>query len=248
VKNTRRGIDSLGCRVVACVLAAGMLAAAGGTVAAASTDAATATAPVNAAFVQAAVPPSLTAVESSAEDIVDFALARDRREVVAEAARLRTTANGSAATALARAGVPSRKIAQLKERANRVARVSRGGTFVGIALAANAVSELMPGFYGRFHNRVPAAVLTLDYLDREAQLRSLARQPRKVALAVDRLEPTWTRLRPKVVAAGGAKEAAAFGRHVAAMKRLADGPPKQLQAEAERGLALVDELEQVFLR
>ena len=199
-----------------------------------------------AAFATAPVPPSLKALESSAEDIVDFALSRDRGAVAAEAVRLKAAANGPAAAALSRFGTPSGKVVQLQRRASRVAQLARSGSFIDIALAANAVSQVMPALYGRFRDRVPAAVLALDYLDREAQLRSLARQPEKVSAAVRKLGPTWTRLRAKVIAAGGARQARAYSEHVAAMKRLAPSAQKKVQAEAVHGLELVDELERVF--
>jgi hypothetical protein len=49
-----------------------------------------------------------------------------------------------------------------------------------------------------------------------------------------------------VVRRGGAREAAAFGAHVATMKRVEHGTAKRLQGEAVNGLNLVDELEAVF--
>ena len=192
------------------------------------------------------VPESLSTLESSAEDIVDYALAADRPTAIVEGAKLKAAATGPAATALTKAGVPAQQVVQLKLRASRVVQLARNGPFIEIALAANAVSQLLADFYGRFQDRVPAQVLALDYDDREAQLRSLAHQPAKVTIAVQLLEKTWRALRQRVVGAGGVKEAAAFDRHVAAMKRLRPNAGKPLQAEAVRGLELVDALEQVF--
>jgi len=224
-------------RCPASLLAAGILA--GGVLAGATVPAA------KAASLKAPVSASLRAVESSAEDILDAALAGERGEVVAKAASLKAAANGPAAAALARSGLSSAKVGQLKQRANRVAQLAARGSFTDVALAANAVSQLMPDFYGRFQDPVPAPVLKLDYLDREALLHSLARQPVQVATTVKELERTWVRLRPAVIAAGAAKEAAAYGRHVVALNRLEAGQ-KNVQAEADRGLNLVDQLEQVF--
>ena len=224
------------------MLASGLLSAA-----ALSPCAAATTSVVKGGVVRAPVPPSLKAVESAAEDLVDSALSHNRAEVVAESANLRA-AGSAAAGPLTRSGIPSPQVAQLRRRTNRVAQLARGGSFISIALGANAVSGFMPTLYGRFHDRVPAAVLALDYLDREAQLRSLNRQPEKVSMAVATLVRTWARLRPKVITAGGAKEAAAYDKHVAAMKRLLGRASKTVQAEAVHGLNLVDRLEQVFLR
>jgi hypothetical protein len=192
------------------------------------------------------VPEVLGDLESSAEDTVDYALAHDRARVEAEARSLRSTANGPAAVALARAGVPAADVALLRARAGHVAELSRRGSYVSIALAANAVSQLMPRLYGRFRSSVPALVLRLDYFDREAQLRALAGQGGLVESAIDGLRRAWPRVRPKVIAAGGAAEAAAFDRHVAAMARLRAGDRRAVEAEAVRGLELVDDLERVF--
>src|SRR4029453_2232476 len=76
----------------------------------------------------APVPSSLKAVESSAEDLVDFALARDRGAVTATAARLTAAARGPAAASLRRSGVASAKIVRLERAANRVARLAADGS------------------------------------------------------------------------------------------------------------------------
>lgn len=194
------------------------------------------------------VPAVLTEVESSAEDIVDLAVAGDRRSLVAEAERLRAETGGRRLAALAGSGIRPATVARLRQQARRLAGVARTGSFVDVALAANAVSQLMPAAYGRFQDPVPAAILTLDYLDREARFRAVAAQEKQVARAVTGLERAWAGVRPKVVEAGGKSEAAAYDRHVATMKRLPPGAAEQVRAEAVRGLELVDRLEQVFAR
>jgi hypothetical protein len=97
---------------------------------------------------------------------------------------------------------------------------------------------------------VPAslkAVLALDHLDRDAQLRSRAGEQGAVRSSVRDLAKTWSALRPRVVAAGGRKVAIRYDAHVRAMKRLADSSNrKALQREAVHGLDLVDSLEAVF--
>jgi hypothetical protein len=139
-------------------------------------------------------------------------------------------------------------IAALRARAAVVARLSHGGPYTSIALAANAVSGIVVTLYARFADRVPVAVRRLDYLDREAQLRSLAGQRKAVVPIVAQLAATWTPLRPAVVGHGGQTVAAAYGRHVAAMRRLAPAPGGAFRSEAVNGLNIVDELETVFSR
>jgi hypothetical protein len=191
-------------------------------------------------------PAALVETESSAEDLVDVALAGDRAAVVVAAARLKAVTVGPAASALGSSGVPPDAVARLQQRADRVAKLAGGGSFVEILLAANAVSELMPSLYGHFRSPVPPAIQLLDYLDREVEFRSLAGQPRRVVQTVAKLGRAWTSVRPRVTAAGGRDEVTAYNRHVAAMERLASGTGKALRAEAVRGLELVDQLESVF--
>jgi hypothetical protein len=194
------------------------------------------------------VPASLGETESAAEDIIDFALAGDRSSVVASAVRLRRLARGRAAAALAGARVRSAVVSQFAQRADRVARLAPRAPLLDVALAANAVSQLMPSLYARFRDRVPPSILALDYLDREAEFRSMARQPERVAAAVAALARRWARVRAVVVHAGGVTEAAAYQAHVAAMRRLGSSSPQSLQHEAARGLELVDRMENVFRR
>jgi hypothetical protein len=196
----------------------------------------------------AAVPASLDEIESEAEDLVDAALAHDRSAVRKGATALRRETRGAAVATLRDAGVPTTRVRALQSRAHSVASVAPSASFVSVALAANAVSGLMPELYARFAGAAVAGVLRLDYLDREAQLRSLAGQRSRVAPAVADLDAAWKAVRPRIRAKGGTHEAAAFDAHVAAMHRLVTGSPTSLQREAVKGLALVDELEQVLAR
>jgi hypothetical protein len=194
------------------------------------------------------VPASLTALESSAEDMVDVALAHDRARVVVMGGTLRSNAGAATIAALANAGASPAEIAAVRTRVAAVARLSHAGPFTSIALASNAVSGVVAGLYAHFDDRVPVAVRRLDYLDREAQLRSLAGQRAAVQPVVARLAATWKPLRSAVVQHGGRTVAAAYARHVAAMGRLARKPGGAFRSEAVNGLNIVDELETVFSR
>jgi hypothetical protein len=194
------------------------------------------------------VPSSLTALESNAEDIVDVALAHDRAQVIAMAATLASSSGSAATKALVSAGAKPADIAALRARAAVVARLSHAGPFTSIALASNAVSAVVTELYAHFSDPVPVAVRRLDYLDREAQLRSLAGQSKAVPPVVARLAATWKPLRPSVIGHGGGTVAAAYARHVTAMGHLAKTPGSAFRSEAVNGLNIVDELESVFSR
>lgn len=184
-----------------------------------------------------AVPAGLAATESGAEDVIALALSGKRDAVVSRSSDLARAARGSS--------LPAASAPELRRRAARVTHLARDGSFLEIALAANAMSELMPSLYRRYETPLSAGILALDYFDREAELRSLAREPQAVAAAVRQLSRTWVRVEPEVVAAGGAEEAREFRAHVAAMLRLSASSAERIQAEADHGLELVDRLEGV---
>jgi hypothetical protein len=233
-------------RVVRPVVGAAAAMVLGGGMALAAGPTGTSTAAVQAAK-RPSVPAGLTAVESAAEDLVDLAFAKNRSAMAAKGDELVAAATGPAATALAKAGASPRAIATLTKRAKNAAALVRRAPYLRVAIAANEVSALMPAFYARFDDPVPPEVLTLDFLDRDAQLSSLAGDEARVTSAVDRLARTWAGLRGKVVAARGAAIARQFTTHVSAMKRLAAGRDRAaLQREAVNGLELVDEIERVF--
>jgi hypothetical protein len=192
------------------------------------------------------VPASLTALESSAEDIVDVALAHDRARVITMAGTLASSSGSAAAKALVSAGAAPAQMTALRARVAVVARLSHAGPFTSIALASNAVSAVVTELYAHFSDPVPVAVRRLDYLDREAQLRSLAGQGKAVPPVVAHLAATWKPLRLSVIGHGGGRVAAAYARHVAAMQRLAPTPGGAFRSEAVNGLNIVDELESVF--
>lgn len=178
--------------------------------------------------------------------MIGFLEKRKPAKSKAEARILRDLAHGRAADAIRRAGAPERQIRAFQQRADRTARLSlTNGSALQVSLAANSVSQLMPGFYARYQDPVPASVLKLDYLDREVQLRSQAGQQAKLRAAVRQLDATWQQLRPRLVKAGGAKVAKAYDQHVHALTR--GGPAPTIQQQAVHGLDLVDQMEGVFL-
>jgi hypothetical protein len=195
------------------------------------------------------LPSAISQLESSAEDLVDFARARNRAKVVKGAGKLRDLAQGGAERALTRDKAAEGLIEALKGQAQATAQLAPSAAFLQVALAANQVSSFMPVAYSYYTYPVPPAVLKLDYLDREAQLRSIANDPALTQRAVNQLSTTWNKLRSEVVKAGGGKEAARYSAHVAAIRRLGESFDRPaIRKEAGRGLQLVDELEDVFRR
>lgn len=233
---------------VAAVLAAGMVAGStGAALASAQQPYTTTVASARVVAAPSTVPKSLMRVETAAEDVIGFLEKGQPAKSKREARIMRQIAHGTAADALRKAGVGRKTIATLQQRADRTARLSASGApALQVSLAANSVSQMMPGLYARYHDPVPPAVLKLDYLNREIQLRAQAGQTAKVKAAVGELSRTWQQLRPQLVKAGGAKLAVTHDQHVSALQRA--GASTAVQKQALRGLDIVDQMETVFLR
>lgn len=193
------------------------------------------------------VPKALSRAEVAAEDTIGLLEKGKPAQSRAEAQLLKRLAHGKVAAELARASVPAVEIRELQARADRTAQLSAAGApAVQVSLAANSVSQLMPDLYGRYQDPVPAAVLKLDYLDREIQLQSQAGRPAKARAAVSELAATWAKLRPAVLANGGTAVTRQYDGHVKAL--MAGGTPAAIQKQANGGLATVDRMETVFLK
>jgi hypothetical protein len=229
---------------VGATLAAGILGAStvGGVTAIQAAGATQAAAAVPAST----VPKSLTRAETAAEDVIGYLEQAQPAKSKSEARVLKTLAHGDAAKALRKAGVSRGQIAKFQQRADRTAQLSRSGaSALKVSQAANSVSQLMPGFYSRYHDPVPAAVLKLDYLDRQVQLDARAGDNAKLRTAIAQLEATWKALRPQLVKAGGSSVARSYDKHVVALK--GGGAASAVQTEAAHGLDVVDKMEAVFL-
>jgi hypothetical protein len=192
------------------------------------------------------IPDAVMTVESTAEDTIDFALAGKRDKAVETANALKAAANGPVADALRTAGVSGSEIAEFRVRANQVAKLAPQADLLVVALASNRAFAMVPGFFALYKSRVPADVMELDHLDFEAKLQAKAGHSEALRSAVHRLDRTWAKLRPGFMKAGGDRVAPKFDSHVKRMQRLASGGGLAAEAEAQHGLDLVDELENVY--
>jgi hypothetical protein len=194
------------------------------------------------------IPRSLSRAESAAEDSIDLILAGKRDKAVRSAGDLDHLAQGDLVKDLE--GVASKEeLGELQGRAAELARIAPSGEPVAVALAANHAFELIAQLFGKFQSAVPGPVMVLDYLDFEAKLRALAHDVDPLKATVTRLSTTWGELAKTFPS--GDKAGAVRGRfdaHVAAMTALAAAGTdfNGMAAEAQHGLDLVDEIEEVY--
>src|SRR3954452_10531851 len=190
------------------------------------------------------VPASLRAVESAAEDTIDFAVAGRRARALRTARTLETDAGGAAARDLRAAGVPDSEIAGFRRRASVPARLAPHADLLRVALAANRAFAYVPVFFARYRTKVPAGVQNLDHLDYEAKMQAIAHDDLALRGAALQLARSWRGRRRDVLRRkGGARVAARYDAHVARLQRLTGEAARR---EAQRGLDLVDEVEGVY--
>jgi len=197
---------------------------------------------------RASVPRSLSKAESAAEDTIDLILAGKRDQAVRSAATLDALSQRQLPDDLE--GVASKEdLGELQARAAELTRIAPTGEPVTVALAANHAFEIIAGLFGKYPSAVPGSVLVLDYLEFETKLRALSHEADQVRVTAGRVAATWAVLAGSFPTGDKADAVRRrFDAHVAALGALAtagtdfDG----LAKEAQHGLDLVDELEEVY--
>lgn len=194
-------------------------------------------------------PRSLDRLESRAEDAYDAALAGHTRRFDREIARARKAWAAYRPRAV-KDGASDDVVAAVDTALSALAHVTpTKGRRVTAARAANAVSAQMAPLFALYHPRVPAPVMTLDYLGRELALDARMRDLKGAGAHLSRLQTAWTALRPKVTGRGakGRRAALAYDRDLRLMaKALTAGHAPALRTAAERSLEDVDRIERAF--
>jgi hypothetical protein len=192
------------------------------------------------------VPGTLKRAGTAAEEVIAHLERGSPGRSQTEARLLKLLAHGQVADDLAGAGAPRSMIREFQQRADRVAQLSAtGAPNLRVSLAASHASQLIPGFYSLYRHPVPAAVLRLDQLGRQIQLRSLAGETAQVRRLVKAQDATWTKLRPQVIAAGATLLVRRYDAHVRELEQ--DGRQGDTAQHAREGLELVAQMEKAFL-
>jgi hypothetical protein len=190
------------------------------------------------------VPQSLLTVESASRDVMELALAGKRREVVRRSRELAAVARGPARTALAKIGQSD--TGDLVWRTARIERFASSAPLLKVALATNRAFQLMAFYLDQYKTGALPDVTWLRYIEYQARLQAKARDGKRLHVAVVALRRNWQIERPDVA---DVRTVRRFDAHVKSMTRLADNAdPAQTQREAQHGLDLIDELEEVLQR
>ncbi len=182
--------------------------------------------------------------EALAEDTYDKALSGDAGGVHAAAASIQSRWKKLRKTVV-RAGLKEASARALDRSVARLVSLSASAAdTLQLARAANAVTDTMDDIFALYHPKAPPELMTLDFLGRELMLD--ARTPDLHAGAAHRkdLQSEWAGVRPKVIKAGGEKEATGMDDTLAAADRaIAQGDQAELEKQAQSELELVDAIE-----
>jgi hypothetical protein len=190
------------------------------------------------------IPQAVLDFESLAEDAYDTALNGDLAALRKAAAALEAHWK-KLRKAVVRDGLKDASARALDKSVARLSSLSGTSTDrVELARAANAVSDTMDDIFALYHPKVPPEILSLDFLGREIVLDCKATDARAAARDLKTLEKEWAGLRPKVIKAGGSKEATDMDGALRAARDALLGPDwAELQKQAEAELELVDSME-----
>jgi hypothetical protein len=193
---------------------------------------------------KAGIPKAVLDFEALAEDTYDKALSGDAGGVKAAAASMQSRWKKLRKTVM-RAGLKDASARSLDKSVARLASLSAStASNLQLARAANAVTDTMDDIFALYHPKAPPELMTLDFLGRELVLD--ARTPDLHAGATHRqeLQSEWAGVRPKVIKAGGEKEATGVDDALAAADRaIAQGDEAGLEKQAQAELELVDAIE-----
>ncbi len=152
------------------------------------------------------VPASLSQMGEYGENIYDAAKVGKWKEVEAKLGALRRTIQDSSQDLA--------KAAKERIRLNTAVAALDGSVnkrdIPGAMRDANQVTLVAADLTARYHPRVPADVVRLDYDGRELEIWSAAKSAAKLKETAQNMRQTWNRVRPEVEAHNGAAEAKKF--------------------------------------
>lgn len=193
------------------------------------------------------VPPALMTIEGLAEDTYDQAMAgnADAVAINADDIDLRWQEFRAQAT---RDGATTAVLSSMDDAvAGLHAVVDANGDTTALARAANSVSAPMPRLFELYEDPVPPAVLQLDYLGREVVLDAREGNYNGATTHVDAIESAFGSVRNALIDDGGDQQATAYDANVTALRTdIAAADATALEADANVGLELVDDMEGVF--
>lgn len=159
------------------------------------------------------VPPAVAGIGHHAENAYDMAKSADwvRAQAATDSlARVVAMLPDSGAGPGAEDGSLRRDVTTATETLRRAVTARDG---VAAQRAANRLTELGARLSDPYGPRVPASVTLLDYYGREIELWAAAtgsRSEERLRETASAVQRTWDELRPRVIAGGGASEAARF--------------------------------------
>ena len=191
------------------------------------------------------LPKTLVAIEGASEDAIDQVLSKNWTAVSKAEATMaknwtdfKASSDGSKASADLRKAM-DKALADLK---TAVATKSE----LPARQAANDISKAVTDAFDLFPSKIPTDVGRLDYLERQVVIDADSGKWPAVETDLSQTMEVFQRVKPGLVAAGGAKQAASFEASLAKQKTLAATKDKAIITEANTALELVDAIETAY--
>lgn len=201
-----------------------------------ATNAPEKTAPVETAKINAAPPQTLADAGEFAENVYDFAKAKNWAKAGEKLAGLEKTVNELKAKNLA--------APQLVEATSSLAAAVKAKNEIDAMREANQATFLVADETAKYNLTVPVEVVKLDYYGREIEILAMTKDEAKLKLTAQAIRQTWNAVKPKMEAKGAGKEAAKFESLVAQTEKAAS--VSDYAKVATPILDEVDNLEKVF--
>jgi hypothetical protein len=171
-----------------------------------------------------------------AENIYDYAKAKDWAKADAKLASLEKSVNELKTANLA--------TPQIIAATDSVGKAVKAKNEIDAMREANQATFLVADLTANYNPKVPVEVVKLDYYGREIEILAMTKDEAKLKLTAQAIRQTWNAVKPKMEAKGAGKESAKFESLVAQTEKAAS--VSDYSKVATPILDEVDNLEKVF--
>lgn len=182
------------------------------------------------------MPTAITDAGEFAENIYDYAKAKNWTKAEAKLSSLEKSANDLKTANLA--------APQLNETIGLIDKAVKAKNEIDAMRESNQATLLIADLTAKYNLKVPVEVTKLDYYGREIEIGAMTKDEAKLKQTAQAIRQTWNAVKPKMEAKGASKEAAKFESLVAQTEKAAS--IADYSKVATPILDEVDNLEKVF--
>ena len=193
-----------------------------------------------------AVPDTLQTIEAAAEDIIDFAPSGDWDKISADVTDIENAWKSYRPQAGKDGASPAIQAAMTSALSELQAAVPAKDP-AAIMQASNNTSAAVVELFALYNPKVPADIGRLDVLERQVILDVAAKDYTAAEATLARTKSVWEAVKPSVSKHNGKSVAAEFEASLPTQESaLNDKDGAALTSEAQNGLEIVDQMEQLY--